>query len=89
MWFYNGIPNDSTGFLLMGTVGGQGMRRPLAMAGVFNVFRTRAAEHAWWPSPSPQPPSSPALRERKGEGGTERKNAGNPLTSESHGRGTS
>ena len=28
-----------------------------------------AAEHAWRPSPSPQPPSSPALRARKGEMG--------------------
>ena len=28
-----------------------------------------AAERAWRPSPSPQPPSSPALRERKGEMG--------------------
>jgi len=27
---------------------------------------TGPVEHAWWPSPSPQPPSSPALRERKG-----------------------
>jgi len=30
-------------------------------------YRAGAARYAWWPSPSPQPPSSPALRERKGE----------------------
>ena len=29
-------------------------------------WQCRCCEHAWWPSPSPQPPSSPALRERKG-----------------------
>jgi len=33
-------------------------------------FSAGAAEHAWRPSPSPWPPSSPALRERKGEGAT-------------------
>ena len=30
-------------------------------------FRVGATEHAWRPSPSPRPPSSPTLRERKGE----------------------
>ena len=30
-------------------------------------YRAGAARYAWWPSLSPQPPSSPALRERKGE----------------------
>ncbi len=78
MWFFN------TG----GNAGGQRMRLHYVMEKGFNGFKAGAAEHAWWPSPSPQPPSSPALRERKGEGGAERKNAG-PLTSESHGCGTS
>ncbi len=44
------------------------MRRPLAMVGVFNVFRTCAAEHAWCALTFPQvPPSSPTWGE---EGGT-------------------
>jgi len=30
-------------------------------------FSVCAVEHAWRPSPSPWPPSSPTLRERKGE----------------------
>ena len=33
----------------------------------FNSYIVGAAEHAWRLSPSPQPPSSPTLRERKGE----------------------
>jgi hypothetical protein len=53
------------------------MHRTSAMAELFNVFRTRAAEYAWRPSPSPWPPSSPHGGEEGGTLGLERKNVGN------------
>ncbi len=51
-----------------GTAGGQRLRLRDALEQAGDGCRAGAAKYAGRPSPSPQPPSSPALRERKGEG---------------------
>jgi hypothetical protein len=72
----------------MGTVGRQSMHRTSAMAELFNVFRTRAAEYAWRPSPSPWPPSSPHGGEEGGNIGAGEKERWQPLTQWLHRYGT-
>ena len=52
-------------------------------------WQCRCCERAWWPSPSPQPPSAPALRERKGEYATTPSPLAPFLSSTGSGRGGS
>ena len=68
MRFCNGIPNDRYRIVADENRWQVGYASPFRDGRGGNVFRPGAAAHAWRPSPSPQPPSSPPLGARKGEG---------------------
>jgi len=68
MRFCNGIPNDRYRIVADENRWQVGYASPFRDGRGGNVFRPGAAAHGWRPSPSPQPPSSPPLGARKGEG---------------------
>ncbi len=60
------------------TVAGNAVVSSMRQKPVYTGYSVGAAEHAWRPSPSPCPPSSPPRGEEGRTLGRERKNAGNP-----------